>query len=343
MKKIVLLFVVVCNGLLASAQSFSDSTVVQTESKSRYVPVFQYWKEHNFFQHLDASVSLGTTGLGIDVSSPLGDYVELRAGFSFMPHIHYKMNFEVQVGENAKESESKFNRLSGLLKDMTGYEVNNSIDMIGVPTYYNFNLLVDVFPFKNNRHWYFTAGFYLGNSMTGKAYNTTEDMPSLVAVGLYNNMYEKAIRKEPFVTINYNGNPVAYPDDPEIQDNLHDKFLEYGRMGVRVGDYVSDGSPYIIEPDENSMVKGEVRVNAFKPYLGFGYGGRLFKGDDRYKISFDCGAMFWGGTPSILTHDGTDLAKEVDNIKGKVGDYVSQIKGFKVFPVLNVRITRSLF
>ncbi|MBR4730191.1 MAG: hypothetical protein IK075_08045 [Prevotella sp.] len=300
-------------------------------------------QKKGFFKHLDASLTLGTTGLGFDVSSPMGEYAQLRAGFSFMPHIHYKMNFEVQVGDDAATSKSKFQTLSGLLEEMTGYQVDNSIDMIGVPTFYNFNLLVDVFPFKNNKHWHFTAGFYLGNSMIGKAYNTTEDMPSLVAVGIYNNMYEKAIRKEPFVTFSYNGNPIAITDDPEYQDMLCEKFSQYGRMGVRIGDYVSDGSQYIIEPDENCMVKAEVRANAFKPYLGFGYGGRLFKGDDRYKISFDCGAMLWGGTPSIPTHDGTDLANDVENIRGKVGDYVKLIKGVKAFPVLNVRITRTLF
>lgn len=343
MKKFILLFVAICSGLMTSAQSMGDSVLVETESKSKYISVFQYWKEHNFFQYLDASVTLGSTGLGFDVSSPMGDYVQLRAGFSFMPHIHYKMNFEVQVGDDASKSKSKFQTLSGLLKDMTGYQVDNSIDMIGVPTYYNFNLLLDVFPFKNNKHWHFTAGFYWGNSMIGKAYNTTEDMPSLVAVGIYNNMYEKAIRKEPFVIFNYNGNPIAITDDPEYQDMLYDKFSEYGRMGVQLGNYVSDGSPYIVEPDENSMVKAEVKVNAFKPYLGFGYGGRLFKGDDRYKISFDCGAMFWGGTPSILTHDGTDLAKDVEGVKWKTGDYVRLIKGVKAFPVLNVRVTRTFF
>lgn len=324
MKKIYLLLVAICSGLMSSAQT-SES------------------QESGFFKHLDASLTLGSTGLGFDLASPMGEYAQLRAGFSFMPHIHYKMNFEVQVGDDASKSKSKFQTLSGLLKDMTGYQVDNSVDMIGVPTYYNFNLLVDVFPFKNNKHWHFTAGFYWGNSKIGKAYNTTEDMPSLVAVGIYNNMYEKAIRKEPFVTINYNGNPIAITDDPELQDMLYEKFREYGRMGVWIGNHVSDGSPYIVEPDENSMVKAEVRANAFKPYLGFGYGGRLFKGDDRYKISFDCGAMFWGGTPSILTHDGTDLAKDVEDVKWKVGDYVRLIKGVKAFPVLNVRITRTLF
>ena len=324
MKKIILLLVVICSGLMSSAQT-SES------------------QENGFFKHLDASLTVGSTGLGFDLASPMGEYAQLRAGFSFMPHIHYKMNFEVQVGDDASKSKSKFQTLSGLLKDMTGYQVDNSVDMIGVPTYYNFNLLVDVFPFKNNKHWHFTAGFYWGNSMIGKAYNTTEDMPSLVAVGIYNNMYDKAINYEPFVTINYNGNPIAITDNPEYQEMLYEKFREYGRMGVWIGNHVSDGSPYIVEPDENSMVKAEVRVNTFKPYLGFGYGGRLFKGDDRYKISFDCGAMFWGGTPSILTHDGTDLAKDVEDVKWKVGDYVRLIKGVKAFPVLNVRITRTLF
>lgn len=343
MKKSVLLFIAICFVLKAGAQSMDDSLVVQAEPKSKYIPIFQFWKEHDIFQHLDASVTLGSTGIGFDVSSPMGEYAKLRAGFSFMPHIHYSTRFEVQVGENPTESQSKFQTLSGLLRDMTGYEVDNKIDMVEVPTYYNFNLLVDVYPFKDNKHWHFTAGFYLGNSTIGKAYNTTEDMPSLVAVGIYNNMYEKAIRKEPFVTFNYNGNPIAITDDPEYQDMLYKKFSEYGRMGVRIGNHVSDGSPYAIEPDENSMVKAEVRVNTFKPYLGFGYGGRLFKGDDRYTISFDCGAMFWGGTPSILTHDGTDLAKDIENIKWKVGDYVDFIKGFKVFPVLNVRVTRTIF
>lgn len=324
MKKIVLLLIAVCSGLVANSQT--------TEGQ-----------EKGFFKHLDASLTMGTTGLGLDMATPMGEYAQLRAGFSFMPHIHYKARFEVQIGDDPIKSNQKFQTLSKVLNDMTGYQVNNYVDVIGVPTFYNFNLFVDVFPFKQNKHWHFTAGFYWGNSQIAKAYNTTEDMPSLVAVGIYNTMYEKAIKKEPFATVYYKG--VAHPitDDPEYQDMLYDKFMEYGRMGVRIGDYVSDGSPYIVEPDQNSMVKAQVRANAFKPYVGFGYGGRLIKGDDRYKVSFDCGAMFWGGNPSVITHDGTDLANDVENIRGNVGTYVKLIKAVKVFPVLNVRFTRSLF
>ena len=53
--------------------------------------------------------------------------------------------------------------------------------------------------------------------------------------------------------------------------------------------------------------------------------------------------MFWGGTPDIITHDGTNLTKDVSDINGKVGDYVKFIKGVKVFPILNLRITRRIF
>ena len=73
MKKFILLFIVICSGLMSSAQT-SES------------------QENGFFKHLDASLTVGSTGLGFDLASPMGEYAQLRAGFSFMPHIHYKMN-----------------------------------------------------------------------------------------------------------------------------------------------------------------------------------------------------------------------------------------------------------
>ena len=342
MKKIVLICLLFSIVLNVRAQSL-DSVEVQPEYQSKYIPVLQYWEEHNIFQHLDASVTLGTTGIGIDLASPIGNYIQLRTGFEFMPHFHYIMSFGVEVGDNPSESASKFESLSKKLKDFTGFEVDNKVDMIGVPTYYNFKFLVDIFPFKKNKHWHFTAGFYWGNSQLAKAYNTEEDMPSLMAVSIYNNMYDKAVNMEPLFPISIGGEPDGWPSDLWVQEQLKEKFENYGRMGVKLGNYVSDGSPYVMEPDKNSMVHAKVNVNSFKPYLGFGYGGRLLKNNDKYKISFDCGAMFWGGTPSIITHDGTDIAKDVDNIRWTVGDYVRFVKGVKVFPVLNVRVTKSLF
>ena len=133
-----------------------------------------------------------------------------------------------------------------------------------------------------------------------------------------------------------------------------------------------------MEPNEENMMIAKAKVNNFRPYLGFGYGGRLLKNDDRYKISFDAGVMFWGGSPQVLVtatqfvgfDDGiemvevtpgvfeeiqvrqakeiyvkreVDLVKDVRNIKGKVGDYVDVLKSFKAYPVINVRISRRLW
>ena len=293
------------------------------------------------FQHFDVSLTAGTTGLGIDVAAPLNDFLQLRAGYAIMPRFNHNMTFGVQVGDDPTTSQTKFERLQELLTNITGFDVNNEVDMIGKPTYYNFSLMLDVKPF-NNKHWRITGGFYLGPSTIAKAYNATEDMPSLLAVGIYNHTYDKLnVPRWELPGVKLIEVP-GYEDlgnDPELLLSLQEKFLSYGRMGIHVGDY-ADGSPYMMEPDENSMAKARIKVNSFKPYLGFGYEGRLLRGNDDYLVGFDCGALFWGGTPSIITHDGTDLARDVDNISGKVGDYVDLITKSKLFPVLNLRLTR---
>jgi hypothetical protein len=77
--------------------------------------------------------------------------------------------------------------------------------------------------------------------------------------------------------------------------------------------------------------------------VGFGYGGRLMKKRDDWKVSFDCGVMFWGGTPDLYVHDGMNLTKDVENITGQVGTYVDLLKAFKVYPVLSFRLTKRIF
>ena len=96
-------------------------------------------------------------------------------------------------------------------------------------------------------------------------------------------------------------------------------------------------------PDKDDMVKANMKVNAFKPYLGIGYDGHLTKHEDKLTIGFDAGVMLWGGTPHLTSHDGTDLIHDVENINGKVGDYINAIEKFKAFPVLNLRIAYKLF
>ena len=304
------------------------------------------------FRNLDLSVTAGTTGIGIDVASKLGDYVQLRAGYEFMPRFQMSVYFPVEVGgqpakaydANGNRIESTFDRLSKMLKEMTGFQVDDEIEMVGKPTLNNLKFMVDVFPFKNNKHWHFTAGFYWGPSKFAEAENSTKAMTSLLAVSMYNQIYEKCVKVEPIIYIEGDGTD----ENPGI--NLHIprpyamKIINYGRMGFHVGDKKDTGERYDMEPDpEDNMVKVQARSNSFKPYLGFGYGGRLIKNRDDWHVSFDAGAMFWGGTPDLITHDGTNLTKDVENISGKVGDWVDFIGGVKVYPVLSVRFTKTIF
>ncbi len=356
MKKIVLAILAACSISAAQAQ---DS--LSTES---------WFKKNKVFQNLDVSVTAGTTGIGIDVASKIGDYVQLRAGYEYMPRFHKSIYFPIEVGgeparkydADGNRIESRFDRLSKALTQVTGFEVQDEVEMIGKPTVNNFKFLVDVFPFKQNKHWHFTAGFYWGPSEFAYAENSTQAMMSLLAVGMYNQLHYKITNN---LSI-YDG------VTPDILKEKKAVFEEYGRMGFPLGQYTHDvygyyprteygkygkviheageygllhskGDTYMMEPDTDGMVKVSARSNSFKPYLGFGYGGRLLKNRDDWHVSFDAGAMFWGGTPDLITHDGTNLTQDIENVSGKVGDWIDFLGGIKVYPVLSVRFTKTIF
>lgn len=375
MKKVMILLAMTSLGIPGMAQTETTQQVpVLNEKHSEYIPVAQYWKEHNIFQHLDLSVSAGTTGIGIDLASPIGEYFQLRAGFDYMPRFTAKMKFDVMIGDqparqydaNGNRIETSFDRMQVMLHDFTGVTADDHVDMIGKPTMNNVKLLLDFFPFKNNKHWHVTAGFYWGPSKFAEAVNSSESMNSLIALSIYNNLYDKS---NIHINGDENGNhPPQYilqvpdPDDPDgkmmpvsLDPQIEQRILAFGRMGFHLGDYARDiydsngnllhakGDPYIMEGDENNMVKVTAKSNSFKPYLGIGYRGRLVKNRDDWKISVDAGVMFWGGKPDLYLHDGINLTEDITDIKGQVGDYVDLFKKFTVFPNLSVRFTKTLF
>ena len=176
-------------------------TGVLTASAQQYTFLNERSSRMDFFNHLDASVTLGTTGIGFDLATPVGDYVQLRAGYAFMPRFHHSMHFDVQVGDT-KESkydadgnrvQTKFDKMAALLEDFSGYKAQDEVEVIGRPTYNNLKVMVDVFPFQSDRRWHITAGFFWGPSKIADAYNVTEAMPSLFAVSMYNRLYDKTM------------------------------------------------------------------------------------------------------------------------------------------------------
>ena len=91
-----------------------------------------------YFNHLSAGLTLGTTGIGIDLAAPIGEFFEVRAGYSFFPltiksDVHYKR-----------------------------HNNDRTTEVAGKLNFGDAKLLLDYFPFKTST-FRLTAGFYLGN------------------------------------------------------------------------------------------------------------------------------------------------------------------------------------
>ncbi len=296
------------------------------------------------FRHLDVAVSAGTTGIGVDVATPICKVVQMRAGFSFFPREEISSVFRVEVGDPEYDQTTgqkidKFSEMSEKLERFTGFHVDDKVVMELKPTMYNASLLFDVFPIPDNDHWYVTAGVYYGHEKIGEAVNGTKDMVTLVSVAYYNNLRTQALSETGIG---------AY-----LSPDYIEKLYNYGDMYVPLGKYkhdgvAADGTPYVkgdtyrMYPDEDCTVSAKMKVNKFKPYVGLG-----FKNDfgyqDRFAVSVDAGVMFWGGAPDVYTHDGTNLTRDVEDIYGKVGRYMDVASAMKVFPVLNARISYRIF
>ena len=106
-------------------------------------------EEFGIFDHLSAGLTLGTTGIGIDLAAPVTEYLQVRAGYNFCSGIKYKEDIDYRAkGQPTKKTEVEGKLHLGTAK-----------------------LLLDVFPFRNTP-FHFTTGFYIGTDEIIKAENT---------------------------------------------------------------------------------------------------------------------------------------------------------------------------
>ncbi len=277
MKKLSILFVI---AVLATTQNAQAQKV----------------EDFGYFDHLGAAVSVGVIdGLGIDVAAPIGNYVHVRAGVSWMP----------TITPSIKSLEEGFTYEYGKKDPVTGKRPENTLKAEVSAGWINGKLLFDVYPFRNVA-FRITAGFYAGTSALVKAHNTS---------------------------------PVKLQGEGFILGNTSEQKYVY--------------------PDDNENIKIEARVNAFKPYVGIGYGYAVPK--SRVNVGFDLGVMFWG-TPS-----GWIYAKDLDADEDKwmevkkslydetiidqtnnetdrgIYDGLTIASKFKVAPILNIRVGFRIF
>lgn len=294
-------------------------------------------KPHNIFNHLDVGVTVGTTGLGFELGSPVTEWAKVRIGADFTPSVDIPLHFGITAYSDGKVNTGNFEKIRDIMDKISGFEIDDQIDVNGTPKMSNFKLLVDVYPLPKNRHWHLTLGFYAGPKRIGNAINAMREMPSLLAIGIYNRLYDYAIA-DGFID-----NPI-YNDiylDPDQADMLKEKLENYGRLGIHIGDF-KDGTPYYMEPDKDGTVSAKAYVNSVRYYTGAGYTTTLSQ-NKRWSFSVDAGVLFWGGNPKIINHEGINMSHDLVNVRGKVGDYLKFINSLKVYPVLDFKISYTIF
>ena len=300
-----------------------------------------WFKANNVADHLDVGISVSTMGLGLEVKTPVTRWVALRAGVDWMPKFTMPMSFNLNTYSDGMPT-GNFAKVADMLYDMTGIEIDETVHMNGKGSLLNFKFMVDVYPFRNNRNWYFTAGFYVGNSMIARAVNAYEEKPTLVGINIYNRAYEYFTTLEDIYDVPVGGGATMNPDEVE---KLQQRFSEYGRMGIHIGDF-KDGSPYIMEPSPDGTISAKAYVNHFKPYVGLGFNTDL-DSKKRWHLDVNVGAIFWGGAPNVINHDysqnkNINFTKDLQNIRGKVGDYMKMVKALPVYPMVAIRVSYSI-
>ncbi len=291
-------------------------------------------KEHHIFDNLDVAFTLGTTGLGLEVATPITKWTRLRVGFDGIPKFNLPMNFDVATyaGEDADNTENNFDKVKDIMLDITGEEMDETVRMNAKPNIYNFKLLVDVYPFQNDRRWHVTAGVYFGSRVIGRAINDKRETNSLVAMNLYNRIFDKMESS--------GGNDPLF-GDIYISPETYERMMQYGRVGIHLGDF-KDGTPYYMTPETNGTVSAVAYANSVKPYLGFGFASPVDK-QQRLNLGFEAGVLFWGGSPDVMLPDGVNMTKDLKDIRGKVGTYVNFMKALRVYPAVSFRISYTIF
>ena len=261
------------------------------------------------FNHLGIGVSVGTTALGINVSTVLTPYFGLRAGVNLWPILKLRSNLHLgsriqnwEPGDIAKYAQELNEVLSE--DEQVPMEMPEAMSMHIKPKLTAGHLLIDYYPFPHSSNFHLTTGFHLGTGTVVDIHNRHEG--SLMPVTAWNNAMEN-------------------PDAQEVveRNNLQP-------IGLVLGDY-------FIAPDENGNIDARIRVSGFRPYLGLGFGRAVPR--KRIGCQFDLGVQFWG-SPKVMVN-GEEL--KPDKVGEELDDVLSIVSRIKVFPVLSFRLVGRIF
>lgn len=221
----------------------------------------------SLFNHLSVGLTYGTTGSGIDVAMPVHKLVTIRAGISGwnIGDIKFKaINTATEITQIQMVEDDAIERS----------QMVNKVELAVKPNFWNFYLLGEVHPFKN-QPFYFSAGLFIGSKNFIHFRNTNEG-----------------------------GLGFLYEANQKVEDYNRVFRTNYPPIGLKFGDYV-------FTADENGNIDVRMKTNAVKPYIGVGFGQHLAK-THRVSLAVDAGLLFWG-SPKFVLNNGVEIKSSGEN------------------------------
>lgn len=223
-------------------------------------------EDYGYFNSLGVGVNVGSSGVGVNLATPIGSYFALRAGVVMMPN--FKINTDVEVN----------------LDDEVPYinaDAPSSLDVTGEMKRFSGELLFNFYPIKK-ADFFIAAGAYFGGEKLVKISGHSDELV-------------------PFSSCS----------------------------GIIVGDYE-------LPVDKNGNVSGGLKVSAFRPYLGLGFGRPVPR--KRLGVMFEAGVQFHG-TPDVYSDFGSLEAITAD-AEDTFSDIIEKVK---IYPVIKLTLSGRIF
>jgi hypothetical protein len=243
------------------------SAIIISASVAKAQNVDKLHAEEGLFNHLSVGLSTGLTGTGIDVVMPVHKLVTVKAGFSGwgVGDIKFKaINTATEITQMQMVEEDAVKQA----------QMVDKVELAAKPKFWNFFLLGEVHPFKN-QPFYFTAGLFFGSRTFMHFRNTNEG-----ALGF------------------------LYDANQKVEDYNNLFKTNYPPIGLKFGDYV-------FTADEQGNIDVRMKTNAIKPYIGIGAGQNIAK-THRVSLAVEAGLLFWG-TPKFLLNNDVEIKSNGSN------------------------------
>ncbi len=249
------------------------------------------------FEHFGANLGVGTEGISVGVATPITNYLEASLGVNFMVSI--KPSGDVNINGGSVNNVPRTNA-KGEYLDADG----------------------NVTTLQNAAKKDFTLRQL---NIKGNLARTTFDFKvSAYPFGLRNDLFVVA-------GFSFGGSKIA-----TLEGHSDDVAAVYQWSPAYDKQITATIDKYNIKIDKQGNVEGDIRVNAFRPYLGLGYGRLVPKGRVGFRV--EAGVQFMG---KMKVYQNDSELKIGDQLKGD-DDLSKIIDKWKVYPVLKFMLTTRI-